>query len=234
MRILVVEDNPKLSGFLIKGLREESYAVDLAETGPDALDLVESESYDLLILDILLPLLSGLDVVKRLRSDGVQTPVLMLTARGSVANRVEGLDAGADDYLPKPFAFDELLARTRALLRRGSETGDSVLRLGDLTLELTSRVVCRAGEVLELTPKEYALLEYLLRNQGHVLTRTSIIEHVWGIHYSTDTNIVDVLIRYLRRKLDDAHEQKLIHTVRGVGYVYTLPPATGETETDAD
>ncbi len=222
MRILVVEDNPKLSGFLVKGLREESYAVDLAETGPDALGLAESESYDLIILDILLPVISGLDVVKRLRSEGLDTPVLMLTARGSVANRVEGLDAGADDYLPKPFAFDELLARTRALMRRGSATANSILRLGDLSLELTSRVVLRAEEVIELTPKEYALLEYLLRNQGHVLTRTSIIEHVWDIHYDTDTNVVDVLIRYLRRKLDDAHAQKLIHTVRGVGYVMKL------------
>lgn len=219
MRVLVVEDHVSVANFIIKGLREERYAVDHARNGNEALELALVGEYDVMVLDLMLPGLSGMEVAQRLREHGETLPILMLTARDSVNDKVDGLDAGADDYLTKPFAFAELLARLRALLRRQSTFIDNVLTIADLRLDPTTHEVERAGARLELTTKEYALLEYLLRNKNRVVSRTAIIEHVWDMHFDSDTNIVDVYIRYLRRKVDEPFDGKLIHTVRGVGYV---------------
>ena len=219
MRILVVEDQAKVASFIVKGLKEERYAVDLAETGAAGLELAQLNPYDLIVLDVMLPEMNGYQVCEALRQKHIKTPIMMLTARDSVADKVRGLDAGADDYLTKPFSFDEFLARLRALLRRGQHLVEPKLSAADLQLDPVSHEVTRAGKRLELTAKEYGLLEFLLRNKNRIVTRTSIIEHVWDIHFDSDTNLVDVYIRYLRRKLDDDHEVKLIHTVRGVGYV---------------
>ncbi len=224
MRILVVEDEEKVASFIRKGLEEEHYAVDLALDGTEGLHLAETHPYDLIVLDLMLPGLDGFRFVQRLREGGIDTPILILTARDSVESKVRGLDLGADDYLTKPFAFAELLARVRALLRRGKPHTPPVLRVADLTLDPAARRVTRAGKVIELTPKEFALLEYLMRHAGRVLTRTMILEHVWDQSFDSYTNVVDVYINYLRKKIDHGFEPRLIHTVRSVGYVLREGP----------
>lgn len=218
MRILVVEDEPVAAAVLAKGLREEAYAVDIAADGAAAIEQAGTNDYDLIILDVLLPHINGLDVCARLRADGVPVPILMLTARGGPDQRVEGLDAGADDYLPKPYHFPELLARVRALLRRAPALASSVLSVQDLTVDTRARRVERASVVLQLTTKEYALLEYLLRRQGEVVGRADIAEHVWDDSFDPMSNLIEVYIQRLRRKIDDGHAVKLIHTRRGAGY----------------
>jgi heavy metal response regulator len=219
MRILVVEDEPKVASFIRRALEEESYAVDAAENGNDGLNLAQSGSYDLVILDLMLPGLPGIEALKRMRAARLKMPVLILTARSQVDQRVHGLDAGADDYLTKPFAIDELLARVRALLRRGAGDPTGLLQVDDLVLNPATREVTRAGQRIELTSKEYALLEYLMRNTGRVLTRPMIAEHVWNLDFDTFTNVIDVYVNYLRNKIDRGRERKLIHTIRGSGYV---------------
>jgi len=220
MRILVVEDEERIARFLKQGLEEESYAVDLVDDGPSALDWVAGTNYDLILLDVMLPGLTGFEVCRLLRQRGVTTPILMLTARDEVDDRVTGLDAGADDYLPKPFAFKELLARMRALLRRTTTapTPDTVLKLADLALDTVTHLARRGNRVVELTAKEYALLEYLMRHPRRPLSRTLIREAVWGYDYYGASNVVDVYVRHLRQKLEAQNESPLIHTVRGVGY----------------
>lgn len=219
MRILIVEDDPDLAGFIQKGLREERYAADCAHEGEEGLLMAGTTPYDLIILDVMLPKLDGFTVCRRLRATGNKTPILLLTARGTVDDRVTGLNIGADDYLTKPFAFAELLARIQALIRRSGTDPSPRLLAADLEVDPVSHRVWRAGREITLTNKEYALLEYLLRNPGRVLTRTAIIEHVWDIHYDGMTNIVDVHIRALRNKVDREFSPPLIQTVRGVGYV---------------
>ena len=218
MRILIVEDERVAAEVLAKGLREHAYAVDVAADGATALTQAATNDYDLIILDILLPRLSGVEVCRRLRADGLAVPILMLTARGGPDQRVEGLDAGADDYLPKPYHFPELLARIRALLRRGPALMPSVLAVHDLTVDTRARRVERAGDVIPLTTKEYALLEYLVRRRGEVVGRADIAEHVWDDSFDPMSNLIEVYIQRLRRKLDDGHAVKLIHTRRGAGY----------------
>jgi len=217
--ILVVEDDRKVAEFLRKGLQEEGHAVDLAHDGEDGLYLATTNQYDIVILDVMLPKKDGMGVLSELRGHGTSTPVLMLTARDSLEDKIQGLDRGADDYLIKPFAFAELLARIRAILRRGKPERLVKLTAADLTLDPVTREVQRSDEDIDLTNKEYALLEYLLRNKGQVLTRSLISEHVWGYQFDTGTNIVSVYVKYLRNKIDSGFEKKLIHTVRGVGYV---------------
>jgi heavy metal response regulator len=220
MRILVVEDDKKVASFLRRGLSEESYAVDVAHDGETGTHQAENFDYDAVILDLMLPRLSGAEVLQRMRAKKPDLPVLLLTAKGSVEDRVAGLNLGADDYLVKPFAFAELSARLRALLRRGSRESTR-LQLADLSVDLTTRTVTRAGRKLELSSKEFALLEFLLRNAGRPVTRTMIIEHVWDLHFDSLTNVVDVYINYLRNKIDKSFSHPLIHTVRGVGYMLT-------------
>ncbi len=222
MRILVVEDEPAAATVLAKGLREHAYAVDVAPDGAAALEQVGSNDYDLIILDVLLPGINGLDLCSRLRADDVAVPILMLTARGGPDQRVEGLDAGADDYLPKPYHFPELLARVRALLRRGPALVSSVVAVEDLTIDTRARRVDRAGRSIQLTTKEYTLLEYLARRQGEVVGRADIAEHVWDDSFDPLSNLIEVYIQRLRRKIDDAHLVKLIHTRRGAGYTLTV------------
>ena len=219
MRILVVEDERKVAGFIKKGLEEETYAVDVAYDGEEGYALGEMNQYDLVILDIMLPKMDGFEVLSRLRGKGVNTPILLLTAKDSVEDKVTGLNEGADDYLTKPFAFSELLARVRSLLRRGQSETKTVLQVGDLVLDLVSHKVKRDGEEIELTGKEYSLLEYFMRNQGKVLTRTMIAEHVWDYNFDTFTNVIDVYVNHLRKKIDKKFPAKLLHTLRGVGYV---------------
>lgn len=220
MRMLVVEDERKVANFIRQGLEEEGHAVEVAANGADALELVlNGPPYDLLVLDLMLPKRDGFAVIKTLRERRLQTPVLVVTARDSIADRVAGLDRGADDYLTKPFAFEEFLARVRALLRRRSADRGPLLRLADLTLDPATREVTRAGRRIELTAREYALLEYFLRNAGRVLTRPMIAERVWGIDFDSESNVIDVYVGYLRRKIDGPGERRLLHTVRGAGYV---------------
>jgi len=223
LRILVVEDEHKLAGVLKRGLEEHGYAVDLAYDGEAGLAMAEVEPYDLVVLDGMLPKLDGLEVCRRLRADRRNVPVLMLTARDAVDDRVAGLDAGADDYLTKPFAFRELLARARALLRRDTLSKDPVLRVGDLEVNTVSHEVRRAGQPVDLTTKEYALLEYFVRNPNRVLTRTQIAEHVWDYNFVAMSNIVDVYVRYLRRKLGDTPQRPILRTIRGSGYQLRAP-----------
>jgi heavy metal response regulator len=220
MRILVVEDERKVGQFLKKGLQAESYSVDLAQDGAEGSFLARTEPYDAIILDVMLPKKNGFEVLKEIRAEGVRCPVLMLTAKSEVGDRVEGLNLGADDYLPKPFSFSEVLARIRALVRRaGADAQTSVLTIADLTVDVLTRKVQRAGKPVSLTAKEFQLLEYLLRNKGRVLSRVILTEHIWDMNFDSDTNIVDVLVNRLRRKIDDEASVRLIHTVRGVGYV---------------
>lgn len=219
MRVLVVEDERKISAYVKRGLEEHGYAVDTAFSGREALDWAEIVNFDLIILDIMLPEMDGFAVCRELRKRDYRAPILMLTARDAVDDRVTGLDTGADDYLVKPFAFKELLARLRALTRRPAGAPKSpMLQLADLTLDTITRRVKRGGRVIELTAKEYAVLECLLREADRVLTRTEIAEHVWNYDVYNQSNVVDVYIRHLRRKIDDPFEVKLIHTVRGAGY----------------
>jgi len=222
MRILVVEDEPKIARFIKKGLTEQGYAVDAALNGEEALAYAKSAPYDLIILDLLLPGIDGITVCRILRETSLAAPILILTAMDSVEDRVKGLDAGADDYLVKPFAFAELLARIRALLRRPQTVASNSLQLGDLLLDVAKRKVERGGVPVDLTAKEYALLEYLVRNQCQVLTRTQIMEHVWNYDFFSGSNIVDVYIRYLRKKIDDGRDAKLIKTIRGAGYTICI------------
>ena len=225
MRILVVEDEPVAATVLAKGLREHAYAVDIAADGRAALEQTGINDYDLLILDVLLPGISGLDLCERLRHDGVTAPILMLTARGGPDQRVEGLDAGADDYLPKPYHFPELLARIRALLRRGPALASVVLAIDDLTIDTRARHVERGGRSIQLTTKEYALLEYLARRRGEVIGRADIAEHVWDDSFDPMSNLIEVYIQRLRRKIDDGHAVKLIRTHRGAGYTLDVSDA---------
>ena len=219
MRLLVVEDEKKVASFIKQGLEEEGYAVDVALDGEKGLEMALDRVHDLIILDISLPKRDGLQVLKKLRQQRVNIPVLILTVRATIEDKILGLDAGADDYLTKPFAFQELVARVRALLRRRAEAEPALLQVADLILDPARRVVSRGGEKIELTAKEFALLEYFMRNPGRVLTRTLMIEHVWNYDFDTMTNIIDVYVAYLRKKIDSGREPKLIHTVRGVGYV---------------
>ncbi len=218
MRVLVVEDEPGIVGFVRQGLTEAGFAVDVARDGREGLDFALAADYDALILDIMLPRLNGLDLLRDLRRRGHKTPALMLTARAGLDDRVTGLDAGADDYLVKPFAFAELLARLRALLRRPPLQTGTVLRAGRLAMDTATRSVGWDGRDLELSPREYAVLEYLLRHPNQVLTRTQIAEHVWNFDFYNESNVVDVYVGYLRRKLEKAGAGPLIDTVRGVGY----------------
>jgi len=230
VRILVVEDEPVAAAVLARGLREHAYAVDVAADGAVALEQAALNDYDLIVLDVLLPGMNGLDLCARLRRDGATVPILMLTARGGPDQRVEGLDAGADDYLPKPYHFPELLARIRALLRRGPVLAASVLTAGDLSVDTRARRVERAGRVIPLTAKEYTLLEYLLRRQGEVVTRSDIGEHVWDDSFDPFSNLIEVYIQRLRRKIDDGHPVTLIQTRRGAGY--TLDATADKADAD--
>ena len=233
MRILVIEDEKRIADFINRGLESAGYAVDLAPDGQTALDLLHNTEYDLVILDLMLPDMDGLTVLEKARNRKVSPPVLILSARGGVEDRVKGLELGADDYLVKPFAFVELLARVRALLRRGQPLPER-LSVGDLTLDCIRRKVTRSGEVIELAPKEFSILEYMMRNRGRPLSRTMIVEHVWDMEYDGLTNIVDVYIRHLRSKIDDKYPVKLIHTVRGIGYLLEAGTAEGAPERPAE
>ncbi len=218
MRILLVEDQASTSDYLKKGLSENGFTVDVAATGVDGLHLALTSDYDLIVLDVMLPGMDGWQVIRELRKQK-STPVIFLSARGKVEDRVTGLELGGDDYLVKPFAFSELLARVRTLLRRGSERDPDVLSLGDLELDQRARRVTRAGKPIHLTAKEFALLQLLIKRPGEVFSRTLIAEHVWDMNFDSDTNVVEVAVRRLRGKIDEPYEQKLIHTIRGVGYV---------------
>lgn len=219
MRLLVVEDEKKVASFIRKGLEEEHYAVDIAEDGEMGLYMAETNDYDLIVLDLMIPKIDGWELLRRIRARQNNVPILILTARDSVEDRVRGLNGGCDDYLTKPFAFAELLARIRALLRREKLEKEPLLKVGDLTLSLVTHKVVRKGKEIELTSKEYALLEYFMRNPDRILTRAMIAEHVWDYHFDSMTNVIDVYVNYLRKKIDKDFEPKLIHTIRGVGYM---------------
>jgi len=223
MRVLVVEDDKKIAAFVTRGLKEAGFAVDHADDGEDGLHLALSEPYDAAVMDIMLPKLDGLSVIGRLRQTKIHTPVLILSAKRSVDDRIRGLQAGGDDYLTKPFSFAELLARVRALIRRANhETEPTRLAVGDLSLDLLTREVNRAASKIDLQPREFTLLEYFMRNAGTVVSKTMIIEHVWGYDFDPMTNVVDVLVSRLRNKLDRDFDNKLIHTHRGVGYALKI------------
>ncbi len=219
MRILLVEDDAKVARFIRNGLKEEGFAVDVAEDGQQGLQFAREFEYDVMILDILLPKLDGISVLKAIRTRDPQTPILMLTAMDTLEDKIRGLNKGADDYLTKPFAFEELLARLRALLRRKYRTASTNLRFEDLRVDLVTHQVFRGDREIQLTPKEFALLEYFLQNPNKILTRTMIAEHVWDYHFDPETNVIDVYMNYLRNKIDRDFPVKLIHTIRGVGYI---------------
>lgn len=219
MRILLVEDEQKIASFIKRGLREEHYSVDVSFDGEEGLFMAQSNSYDLIILDIMLPGKDGISVCRTLRDNKINVPILMLTAKNSVIDKVEGLDAGADDYLTKPFAFEEFLARVRSLLRRKHDGKQTVLKIEDLELNQIEHKVFRADKEIKLTAKEYSLLEYFMLHSNQVITRTMISEHVWNESFDTFTNVIDVYINYLRNKIDKNFDKKLIHSVRGVGYI---------------
>lgn len=220
MKILLVEDERKVANLIKKGFEEEGIMVDIAEDGEIALQKVITDAYDLIILDIMLPGKDGIEVLKEIRSKGIMKPIMMLTAKDTTTDKVLGLDAGADDYITKPFVFEELLARVRALLRRGHAIEKAQpIQIHDLVIDPVTRKVTRAGKEIELTTKEYSLLEYMARNKNRILTRTMIAENVWDYQFDSLTNIIDVYINYLRKKVDKDHQRKLIHTVRGVGYM---------------
>jgi len=219
MRILVVEDEEKVAAFIQRGLEQSEFAVDVAPTGEDALERVKGTAYDLVVLDLMLPGISGLEVVREMRRRKAETPVLALTARGALEDRVEGLNAGCDDYLAKPFAFEELLARLRALLRRATSARAPQMSYSDLSLDTSARTVTRGSRRVELTNKEYALLEYLLRFPEKVVPRNELLENVWGYDFDTPSNVLEVYMNFLRKKVDAKTDRKLLHTVRGVGYV---------------
>jgi len=219
MRILVVEDEKKVASFIKKGLEEEHYAVDVAYDGETGLYMAEVNEYDLIVLDLMIPKINGLEVLKRIRNNKNNVPILVLTAKDTVEDIVKGLDSGCDEYLTKPFNFMVFLARIRALLRREKIDKEPLLKIADLTLSPVTHKVTRGGKEIDLTSKEYALLEYFIRNSDRVLTRTMISEHVWDYHFDSMTNVIDVYVNYLRRKIDKDFEHKLIHTIRGVGYI---------------
>lgn len=220
MRVLVIEDDATIADFVAKGLRESGFAVDVASDGDQGLHAAAGAPYDAAIVDVMLPRRDGLSLIDALRARGIRTPVLILSARRSVDDRVKGLQAGGDDYLTKPFAFAELLARVQALIRRATGAAEPTrLAFGDLSMDLLTRKVARRGQPLDLRPREFALLEYLLRNPGKVLSKTMILSHVWGYNFDPNTNVVDVLVSRLRDKIDRPFEHRLLHTVRGVGYV---------------
>lgn len=224
MRVLVVEDDERLAGLLKRGLMEESHVVDVAHDGRRGLDMAEDGIYDAVILDVMLPGMNGFQIAAKMREDGIATPILMLTARETLPDRLEGFRAGADDYVTKPFAFEELSARLRAITRRASAVvDDQRLQLGGLIMDLRAHEVIRDGELITLSPREYLLLEYLMRNPGQALTRTMILERVWDYSFDSVANVVDASIRRLRRAVDDGREPQLIHTVRGVGYKIKEP-----------
>jgi two-component system copper resistance phosphate regulon response regulator CusR len=232
MRLLVVEDEKRIADFLTRGLQSAGYAVDVVHTGNEAVERVHATEYDLVILDLGLPDIDGLQVLERFRNRKSVPPVLILSARDSIDDKVSGLEQGGDDYLVKPFAFVELLARVRVLLRRGQPTPEK-LQVGELTLDCIRRRVTRANEVIDLAPKEFSILEYMMRNRGRPLSRTMIVEHVWDMDYDGLTNIVDVYIRHLRSKIDDKFANRMIHTVRGIGYMLDAPDA-GQTPAPAE
>lgn len=223
MRILVVEDEKRIADFIVRGLKEEHYAVDVAYDGEEGLYLAEINPYDLMIFDIMLPKQDGIAMCKQLRAKKVITPILMLTARAAVKDKVSGLNSGADDYLTKPFSFEELLARVKVLLRRQHTAKTSILKVGDLELNQLNHEASRAGKKIVLTSKEYSLLEYLMLHEGEVISRWMISEHVWNEQFDSMTNVIDVHIRNLRNKIDDAHKKKLIQTIRGSGYILKNP-----------
>ncbi len=219
MKILLIEDEKKVASFIKKGLEEEYYTVDVAYDGKEGLRFAFGEDYDLMILDVMLPIKDGFTILKEIRAEKISTPVLLLTAKDTVENKVEGLDSGADDYLTKPFAFEELLARIRALLRRNEKNKSVELKAADLVLDTQSHKVIRSGIEITLTPKEYSILEYLLRHKNHVVSRTLLSEHVYDYHFDSDTNVIDVYINKLRNKIDRQFNNPLLHTIRGVGYI---------------
>jgi two-component system, OmpR family, response regulator len=220
MRVLVVEDDEKIASFVIKGLKQNGYAVDQASDGEHGLDLASAVNYDLVILDLMLPKLDGLSLLRRMRQEKIRTPVLILSARANVDDRVKGLQAGGDDYLTKPFAFSELLARVQALIRRANQIAEQTqLGVADLTMNVVTREVTRGGQKIDLHPREFSLLEFLLQHVGRPVTKTMILEHIWDFHFDPQTNVVDVLMHRLRAKVDKNFPVKLIHTIRGVGYV---------------
>ncbi|TAE21882.1 MAG: DNA-binding response regulator [Candidatus Kapaibacterium sp.] len=234
MRILVIEDEKKVASFIRKGLSEEMYAVDVAGDGELGVQMATETTYDAIILDVMLPKKDGLQVLRELRSSGSATPVLMLTARASTQDRVTGLDLGADDYLTKPFHFEELAARVRSLLRRTSTEKTTMLTCGDLSLDTVTHRAYRGGKEIDLTTKEYSLLEYLIRNKGRVLSRSLIQQHVWSYSFDTESNIIDVYVKRLRGKINDEGKQRLIRSIRGVGYVMREPDTDSDTGEDDD
>jgi heavy metal response regulator len=224
MRILVVEDDDKISSFIISGLKQAGFAVDQAQDGDEGLHLALTEPYDVAVIDIMLPRLDGLSLIEQMRHKGIATPVIILSAKRSVEDRIKGLETGSDDYLTKPFSFSELLARIQALIRRHTRSPNAAsLSVGDLSLDILTREVARGGTKIELQPKEFSLLEYLMRNTGRVVSKTMILEHVWDYNFDPQTNVVDVMVWRLRNKVDRDFEKKLIHTIRGVGYVLKNP-----------